>query len=66
MPSSVSTILIALLAALPAFGAGWLAGRASRRASPADTAMEAENADLRRRMDELADALMANDTHRGS
>lgn len=55
MPT-LPTLLVALPVALVAFGAGWLAGR---RASSMTAAMAAENADLRRRMDELADALLA-------
>lgn len=60
MPT-LPTLLVAFPVALVAFGAGWLAGR---RASSMTAAM-AENADLRRRMDELADALLAadKDTH---
>lgn len=54
-------IVVALFIALLAFGAGWLAGRAGRRAAPMDATLAAENADLRRRMDELADALLATD-----
>lgn len=58
------TVLVALVVGLLAFGAGWLAGRAGRRASPPDAVIAAENAELRRRMDELADALLATDTRR--
>lgn len=57
----MSWILLSVVIACPAFGAGWLAGRASRRAPTVDAAMAAENADLRRRMDELANALIATD-----
>ena len=61
MSWALLTTLVALIVGLLAFAAGWLVGRMSRRGSP-DAAMAAENADLRRRMDQLADALLATDT----
>lgn len=61
----MSWALLTTLVALASFAAGLFVGRKglriSRRGSP-DAAMAAENADLRRRMDELADALLATDT----
>ncbi len=56
--------LVTVIVASAAFAAGLLVGRITRRGSP-DAAMAAENADLRRRMDELADALMATDEGTG-
>lgn len=58
----MSSIVLTSLIALAAFGAGWLAGRSQR--PTVDAVMAAQNADLRRRMDELADALLA--THEGT
>ncbi len=56
----MSWALLTVIVALVAFGAGLLVGRMGRR-GPSGAAIAAENADLRRRMDELADAMLATD-----
>lgn len=62
----MSSIVLTSLIALAAFGAGWFAGRLRRPARPSvDAVMAAGNAELRRRMDELADALLATDKRKG-